>query len=72
MHTYWLHQQDLERAKSQYQQVLPKIKDDGFFQQGPMADITLFIEKGWCPQDGLCQQIAKWLPVVWQKQQQNR
>jgi len=71
-HSYWLHQKDEQRAKAQFLEVLPKIKDNDFFQQGPKADFNIFAEKGWCPQDGLCQKLEKWLDVAWQKELKSR
>jgi len=71
-HTYWLHQKDEQRAKAQFLEVLPKIKDNEYFQQGPKADFKIFAEKGWCPQDGLCQKLEKWLDVEWQKELKSR
>jgi len=71
-HTYWLHQKDEQRAKTQFLEVLPKIKDNDFFQKSFKADFKIFAEKGWCPQGGLCQKLEKWLDVEWQKELKSR
>jgi len=50
---------DRQTARSYYQEALPLIPDDASFEQGPIADFELFIEKGW--QVKACQSELDWI-----------
>ncbi|OAD22483.1 TPR repeat protein [Candidatus Thiomargarita nelsonii] len=50
---------DRQTARRYYQEALPLIPDDASFEQGPIADFELFIEKGW--QVKACQSELEWI-----------
>jgi CHAT domain-containing protein/TPR repeat protein len=50
---------DRQTARRYYQEALPLIPDDASFEQGPIADFKLFIEKGW--QVKACQSELEWI-----------
>jgi TPR repeat protein/CHAT domain-containing protein len=50
---------DRQTARRYYQEALPLIQDDASFEQGPIADFELFIEKGW--QVKVCRSELEWI-----------
>jgi tetratricopeptide (TPR) repeat protein len=50
---------DRQTARRYYQEALPLIPDDASFEQGPIADFELFIEKGW--QVKACRSELEWI-----------
>jgi TPR repeat protein len=57
-HTYLL-KGDRKTARRYYQEALPLIPDEASFEQGPIADFELFIEKGW--QVKACRSELDWI-----------
>jgi TPR repeat protein/CHAT domain-containing protein len=50
---------DRQTARRYYQEALPLIPDEASFEQGPIADFELFIEKGW--QVKACRSELEWI-----------